>query len=269
MSAIGETYLQEKYGHERDSHITFDPVPHKYTVDGETDYTSVTTWNHQFFKPFDSDAIINGMRKRANWKDSKYYGMTNKEIKKMWFENGKKSADLGTIMHENIEKYYNEVEVHDDSIEYGYFNNFEEERLRSFGKDLEPFRTEWMVWAKELKLSGSVDMVYRNKKTGHLEIYDWKRTKELTGNMPNYGKYAIHPLLDHIGDTKFWHYALQLNTYRYILENYYGYKVDKLCLVCLHPENKNKNYLRIPVPILRNELNSLMEERKKMLNKRS
>jgi len=57
------TYLANKYPHERDSHIHFDEGPHIYTIDGDSDYMSVTTWNHSHFAHFDPDAIIEKMMK--------------------------------------------------------------------------------------------------------------------------------------------------------------------------------------------------------------
>jgi len=40
-----------------------------------------------------------------------------------------------------------------------------------FAKDypyLEPFRAEWVIYNEELKLCGSIDMVFLNKQTGNL-----------------------------------------------------------------------------------------------------
>ena len=67
-------------------------------------------------------------------------------------------------------------------------------------------------------------------------------------------------------DTNFWHYSLQLNTYKKMIEEKYGKKVTKLCLVCLHPNNKNKSFQLISVPDLQNELNDLFALRKKEIN---
>ena len=39
-------YLAKKHSHERDSHIHFDEGPHIYTIDGCSEFMSVTTWNH-------------------------------------------------------------------------------------------------------------------------------------------------------------------------------------------------------------------------------
>ena len=41
--------LAKQNPHERDDHITFDEGPHIYTIDGEIDFMSVTTWNHSHF----------------------------------------------------------------------------------------------------------------------------------------------------------------------------------------------------------------------------
>ena len=70
--------------HERDAHITFEEEPHIYTIDGNSDNTSVTTFVHSHFSKFDSDKIITKMMNSNNWKDNKYYGMSHKEIKDLW-----------------------------------------------------------------------------------------------------------------------------------------------------------------------------------------
>jgi hypothetical protein len=53
-----------------------------------------------------------------------------------------------------------------------------------------------------------------------------------------------------------------LNVYKTILEHKYGKKVTALYLVCMHPENKYKNYQRIEVPFLEKEMNDLILLRK-------
>jgi hypothetical protein len=63
-------------------------------------------------------------------------------------------------------------------------------------------------------------------------------------------------------DTNFWHYALQLNIYKKILELKYGKVVTDLYLVCLHPDSTYKTYDRINVPILEKEIADLFEVRK-------
>jgi len=253
-------FLAKKNNHPRDNFITFDEGPHIYTIRGDTGYTSVTTWNHSHFEHFDADKIIDNMMKSKNWTNSKYYGMSKKEIKATWDKNRDEAAEAGTKMHYDIECYYNECPNDNTSIEYKYFNNF----LEDFPElNSRPYRTEWMIYHEELRLAGSIDMIFENK-DGTLQIYDWKRCRDIKKN-DAFGKSANKECIKHLPDTNYWHYCLQLNTYKAILEEKYGKKVTDLYLVCLHPDNKNKNYQRIKVVDLQEEIKDLFSLRKENL----
>jgi PD-(D/E)XK nuclease superfamily len=276
MSKPVPTYLSIKNAHPRDPYITFDEGPHIYTVHGEGGYTSVTTWNHHHFSLFDADSVIQGILKNRRYKtdpEYKYYGRSAEDIKAEWDRNRDQASGAGTNMHYDIECYYNQMEVKNDSVEYQYFRKF----LHDFPTfnhtpplpdgtivpaTLVPYRTEWMIYYEELRLSGSVDMVFENPEDGTIQIYDWKRCKEIKYEN-EYGKTALTASIKHLPDTNFWHYALQLNTYKTILEEKYGKKVTGLYLVCLHPDNPYKTYDRIEVPFLEKEMKELFEERRK------
>jgi hypothetical protein len=187
---------------------------------------------------------------------NKYYGMTPKQIKKQWADNGKAASGSGTKMHYDIECYYNGQENPNDSPEYAYFKQFVADY-----PDLKPYRTEWMVYYEEIKISGSIDMIFENP-DGTLLIYDWKRCEEIPYE-DSYGKSALTPCISHLPDTKFWHYSLQLNIYKTILEHKYGKKIVGLFLMRLHPNSQT--YDRIEVPILDKEVAALIEERKKII----
>jgi hypothetical protein len=159
------------------------------------------------------------------------------------------------ILSETMENCYF-IEFYDISftVEWGYFLDF----LRDYPL-LVPYRTEWLVFHEEQKLAGSIDMTYIDLDTGDLLIYDWKRAKHIPpGTEVCFGKYATHPLLSHLPDTNFWHYALQLNTYRAILEKKYGKTVRELCLIRLHPNHGS--YERIPLPDLQETIDVLFAE---------
>lgn len=255
------TYLANKNPHPRDKHITFDEGPHIYTIKGDSDYMSVTTWNHSHFAHFEPDKIIDKMMASKKWPQSKYFGKTREEIKKMWEDNGKQASEAGTKMHYDIECYYNDmdVEIEEDCIEWQYFENFEKDH----GQYMDPYRTEWMVYDEELKFAGSIDMIFKNK-DGSLEIYDWKRCKEIK-YVNNYQK-AVTPCIKHLMDCNYYHYGLQLNTYKAMIEKNYGKKVKGMYLVCMHPNNTNENYIKIPIPDLQKEVKDLFEYRKELLN---
>lgn len=256
------TYLAKLNPHERDTRIVFDEGPHIYHIDGNSDgYMSVTTFNHSHFDHFDADKIITNMMSSKNWPQSKYYGQTPDEIKACWDKNRDEAATAGTQMHYDIECYYNNCPNENDSIEYKYFQNF----IKDF-PELKPYRTEWTVFHEELKLAGSIDMVFENP-DGTLLIYDWKRCKEIV-KTTSFNKWGNKECIDHLPDTNYWHYCLQLNTYKAILEEKYGKKVEGLYLICLHPDNKNMNYQRIKVVDLEKEVHDLFElRRKQVLNK--
>lgn len=279
MSINISPVLENRNAHERDSLIKFYARGHKYeiTTDPKSKYTSVTTWNHQQFPKFDADAIISNIFKSKSWgPDHKYWGQSAEEIKASWKSNGDSVAGAGTNLHERIECFMNDKrfkfnythkELHeiydsdnhnkiDDAVEWEYFLQFVRDH-----PDFTPYRTEWMIFDEELKLAGSIDMVYENP-DGTLAIYDWKRSKDIT-QINTWKKFASNPLISHIPDTNFWHYALQLNTYKAIIERRYGKIVTKLCLVRLHPDIKEQTYELLEVPILTKEINNLFEQRKK------
>jgi len=103
-------------------------------------------------------------------------------------------------------------------------------------------------------------MVYENP-DGTLSIYDWKRAKEIT-KANSFNKFAITHCINHLPDTNFWHYSLQLNTYKVLLEEKYGKTVKDLYLVRLHPNNNKKTFDLIKCADLKKEVYSLFEYRK-------
>lgn len=252
-------FLSNMHPHERDAHISFDEGPHIYTIDGDSDYMSVTTWNHSHFAVFDADAIIANMMFSRRWSKSKYYGMTPDEIKAGWEKNRHEAATAGTAMHLDIERFYNGMIVENDSPEYAHFQRFRN-YFESARPGVRPYRTEWMVWDAELRFAGSIDMVYENP-DGTLLIYDWKRSKEVK-RVNQWRKSAYTECIKHLPDTNFWHYSLQLNTYKAILEKNYGKNVVELALVILHPDNES--FQLIKVPDLQREVKELFELRYKM-----
>lgn len=252
-------YLQQINAHTRDSHITFDEGPHIYTIDGSSDYISVTTWVHGFFRTFDADKVIDKMMNSRNWTNNKYYGKTKDEIKQEWETNRDDAARKGTQLHFDIETFYNKLEEHDiipemdsSGCEVIYFKNFYSDHIH-----LAAYRTEWMIYDKELKIAGSIDMVFKEL-DGTLSIYDWKRSKEIVQES-RFNEYSIDSEINYIPDTNYWHYCLQLNVYKALLERNYGVKISAMFLVRLHPDSTNYEKIRVV---------NLQDAVAKMFNKR-
>ena len=249
--------LKDTNSHERDNYIEFEEKGHIYYVKREKGFKSVTTLVHNSFEKFNADKIIDNMMKSPNWENNKYFGKTKQEIKKMWNDNGKEAAKMGTAMHAMFEYYYNNIkpEVIDsyhETKEYDYFMNFVNDHT-----DLIPYRTEWNVYHEDYKIAGSIDMIFMNE-DGTLSIYDWKRCKAIE-KFNNFGKKCLVKGLSHISDTNYWHYTLQLNIYKFILESKYGFKVKDLHLVVIHPDNVSDNYEKIKLPFIQDEVVKLLK----------
>lgn len=294
-SKNNNSVLSRTNAHPRDSHIKFYERGHKYEIihDRKSKYTSVTTLVHSHFPKFDADAIIDSMMKSKSWgPDHKYWGQTAQQIKTGWTNNGASVSQAGTDMHYEIECFMNNSEVkpnytHNDLLEhYELHINKTEDKEKDKNKEkesgieweyfmkfikehphLKPYRTEWMIYDEDSKIAGSIDMVYENP-DGSLSIYDWKRSKEI--NTTNtYNKFAITDCICHIPDTNFWHYSLQLNTYKTILESKYNKQIKDLFLVRIHPNNEDNTYELLSVPILSKEMEDLFALRKQMFEKKT
>lgn len=268
--------LSEKNRHRLDADIYFFEQDHRYEIIGDSStYTSVTTWNHSHFPKFDADEVIAKMIKGKSWKPGhKYWGLTAEQIKAQWEGNRDAVAGAGTNLHFQIECFYNAphlsypytnkelLEAYEQnpkpnpSLEWSYFLQFVQDHPH-----LLPYRTEWYIYDEDSKIAGSIDMVFVNP-DGSLSIYDWKRSKEIKRVNP-FNQFALPAAICHLPDSNFWHYAMQLNTYKYILETKYGYKVKELFLVRLHPDAEEKTYELIQLPDLSNEVNELMEKERK------
>ena len=244
--------------HERDAFIEFEEIAHIYTVHGQLGYTSVTTWNHHHFREFDQEAIVKNILKNPRTKKDptyKYFEKTRDEILADWEKNRVSASGLGTSMHNDIERFYNTLPVTNTSVEYGYFHAFWRDFQSEF-PHVRPYRTEWMVFHEEMKISGSIDMIFENTEDGTIWIYDWKRCKEICYESPFKPVYAKTECISHFPDTNFWHYTLQLNMYKLILEQKYDKRV-----VCLHPDNPLKSYELFEVHPLGKEMEDLYEYR--------
>jgi len=242
--------------HPRDERIRFVDETHTYYIDGScAGYISSTTLVHTLFEKFDADKVIKKMRASRNWYKSPYKGMTNDDIKNKWEINRDSAATAGTEMHLQLENYYNKIEHEKDTKEFKMFENYVKDH-----SDLIPYRTEWVIFDQDSKVSGSIDMVYsRKNKDGETEyiIADWKRSKEIKkGNVYQSGTDEYTYKLE---DCNYIHYSIQLAIYKYILERNYGIKISETFIVVLHP-NQDK-YLKIYTENMDHVVKNIMRRR--------
>ena len=254
--------LSEINHHPRDTDIQFDEGPHVYTVKGKKNNISVTTMVHQCFPHFDSDKISNMIinnQKKMSDPEYKYYGYTKEQIEAEWKANGERASSAGTKMHADIEYFYNKLPVENTSPEYALFQQF----VKDY-PELQAYRTEWTVYYEEIHLAGSIDMVFYNTETKQHEIYDWKRVLNIEYEPLKKTDVGYAPL-DDVPNTNFWHYTLQLNIYKKMLQDKYGLTIGRMFLIVLHPDNVYKTYLRLEVPDFQDKVQLLFDHRKKQL----
>ena len=250
--------LAQLNSHPRDKNIVFHEGPHIYEVHGSSkDYISVTTIIHKFFPEFNGPKIAQMVfKKNFNNEDSPYYKMEIKDILKKWDDNKNSASKQGTAMHKNFELYFNDIPFEEDfkaQKEYELFLNFLKDN-----PNLKPYRTEWEVYDEDIKVAGSIDMLFLNE-DGTIDICDWKRCKEIKKD--NKWEHGLEPLND-IPNTNYWHYSIQLNMYKRILEKNYNKKIKNIYLICIH--DNNDNYLKFDLPILNNEIDLIYKTRLKL-----
>lgn len=235
-----------------DNRLRFEPKEHIYVLDGILQLKAVSDVIAHFFRPFN----ILEQSERYAYKN----GMSQTEVIEMWDAKGVESRDVGTFLHEQIENYLKgKRALSDYSFEYnGEIVNYKKtisiEKEFSYFLDfmrdsaIKPFRSEWRIFDEKNKIAGTIDLICRN---GYLfDIYDWKRSTKASPNEAVW-QHGINGL-EHVPDISFYKYALQQNLYKYILENNYGIKINKMYLIVLHPEYGR--YVKHEVPRMDKEI---------------
>ncbi len=222
------------------------------SIDGEI-YSSVTTIIHKYFPKFESGKIINKMMSSSSWKRSPYYGKTKEQIEKEWEQNRSEAASLGTKIHNWIENFYLSGNIcpSEEASQSKSFQNFLEFH-ETYG--WKPYRTEWRVYSEICKIAGSIDIVFEGSSAGKVKIFDWKNSKEIKQE----NKYEKgFPPLDHIPNCNFYHYSLQLNLYKWIIEKHYDLVVEEMGLIIVH--QNFPTFLKYEVKDMKKETQDLID----------
>ena len=198
-----------------DDIISLNEKTHIYSLqDSNIDFTSVTTYIGEFFEKFDQQKIAAKLIQT----NIKYAHLTVEELISEW----DKSRDYGTLVHKQIEEHVNGLSQASDMKAKNavlWLNDF----VKNKNCDL---LVEKIIFAKELCLAGTMDVLIRLKDSNEYIIIDWKTNKKIdTKSYRN--KKGTHPITSNIDDCKYNIYAFQLSLYRYILEEYYGLTINQ------------------------------------------
>ncbi|MBD5219855.1 MAG: hypothetical protein HDS72_06420 [Bacteroidales bacterium] len=239
--------------HARDSKIQFEPVAHKYFVtapDGSRiECESVTTVIGNLFEQFDA----------RYWATRKTSSLAEAEaLMRKWEAKGEEARNLGTQLHDRIERHYLGQQPDPEALAdraFGFFLDFARRN------PLTPYRSEWPIFSEKYRIAGTLDFLACHD--GRFTIYDWKRSAKIvdrTGalNTNCFGKYAKAPI-PHVPDTTYHHYALQVSLYRYLLESEYGIMVEDAYLGTFHPDYDRFHV--VAMPYLRSEVIEILKSR--------
>ena len=168
------------------------------------------------------------------------------------------ASEVGTFLHEQTENYFR-----DGRFETRYVFRFEGEseevcveperqHFMRFVTDyrIRPYRQEWPVYDVDLNIAGTIDMICRDD-DGDFVIYDWKRSRKVVDDYGRPvvtgfgGKMSLNGIS--VPDTAYYHYCLQQNLYRYMLQQNYGIRVKALNLVVLCADYDNYRLVSVPL----------------------
>lgn len=233
-------YLDACNSTPRDKRIVFVDEPHRYFIDGNTEYVmSVSKLKGSFFEPFDRVLVATRMLNGKTFKNTvhrashRYHGCkTVDDVLTKW----DLWCDQGTALHRSIELCENQCEYQVDEDNLTCFKQYQDLFSDTRWVEWTVFRTEFSIFDDETLMSGQIDFLGLMNSKAQMIIIDWKRSYSIPdcffrGAVPKYGKGCCNS----VQDLKFYHYSIQLNTYKYILEKNYKFRVAKMYLIQMHP----------------------------------
>lgn len=223
---------------EKFNHITFYDDTHSYIINGQK-ATSVTTLIHQYEKPFDEDYWAN--------RNAAKEGCTPEELKAKWKYKNQLAQIKGTLSHSYVENLLaRKVFPYDDTRSKAVFEGVDPVKPRyekittqinafieaTKGR-LIPIKSELVVGDEDYLVCGMIDQIFYNKKSGKLEIWDWKTNGKLTTE----SNYRLTGLMSDIPDSKLDIYSLQLGIYKHLIEKNTNLTIGDRYLVWFQEDN--------------------------------
>ncbi len=270
-------YLSKCNPHPRDSRIQFDEASHTYFADGKPCVASVSALWQRHFPEFDGRSVIDRCFDGWRANPSSRYGALIHEmekqdpdasaetlkqgIEKAW----KREAEKGTRMHARIEHLLNAMAANEpvdtEEQDEGEMHAFNRWRAKA-AASMQAYRTEWRIFDDRTRVAGTIDSIWTTS-SGDFIMVDWKRCKPsfrgggMSADDKAYdGRTGSGPC-SALPDTKFYHYAVQQNLYKCILNRCYGIRVRRMYLAQFHPELPTYHFVQVPE--LADVANALLE----------
>jgi ATP-dependent exoDNAse (exonuclease V) beta subunit len=200
--------------------IVFKASDHSYTSidDNDIKWVSVTKLVSNFKEPFDAEGVAAKVSKN---KKSKWYGKTAKEIQAAWKEESERAMELGTFYHNQREAdLCSLASIEKEGVTLPIYTPIEKDGVKHApDQKLSPgIYPEHMVYLKSAGICGQSDLV--EVVGDKVNIIDYKSNKKIETesfvNWEGLSKKMLFPV-NHLDDCNYYHYALQLSIYMYII----------------------------------------------------
>jgi ATP-dependent exoDNAse (exonuclease V) beta subunit len=240
------------------NNIVYHDEPHEYYINGKK-AVSVTKLLHKLEKPFDS--------KYWSTRKAEERGCSPEEILAEWKLKADIACEKGHSIHAYIEnRLANKVFPYPEKKIKAMFEGQDPVKPRydkivklieKFNSDISnrliSVKSELVVGDEDYLICGMIDQLFYNKKSGMLEIWDWKSNTELTTE----SNYNFQYPLNHLSNSKLDTYSLQLNTYKHIIEKNTNLKLGNCYLVWFNEENED--YKVIPCKDYMPEVDTMIQ----------
>lgn len=233
--------------------VTLEPIEHRYWHKDGSEYASLSRVRNHIKPHFEKEYLSRKVAERE--------GKTAQQVQDEWAAKGKVATDHGTRIHEALERYEKTAVIlpADEDLRPMII------ALTSEYKDYYMVHQEKTLYDEEYKIAGTADHIIEttSHKKSVLNIDDYKTNISKGIYFENkYKKYLLGPF-QHVMDTNYFDYSLQLSCYAHMLENLTGRKIGTLSIVFIPPHNPLA-YRRIPVNYMKMEVIALFNYYKEL-----
>jgi hypothetical protein len=254
--------------------LTFEEENHIYTMNGKTDYPSVSKVLKKFYTEFATEEVANKVAKGDPIKQQ--------ELIAEWAAAGDYSTNMGSRVHfvlesEVIKKHGSYKDVRQPEFDCDLTQIMKGDNMIVAGKkylDLMEERgavlldTEMVLGHPELGYTGQPDKVWlmmnRDKTDYGIVITDWKTNKPKNFTVTNFTKKMLHPFDDY-HDNALGHYYLQLPLYgKLLLKMLEGSKYGNIklygCVISHLKEDSLYDEYKVPQKIINTVMDMDMKQ---------
>ena len=254
--------------------LTFEEENHIYTMNGKTDYPSVSKVLKKFYTEFPTE--------EAAYNKAKGDPIKQQELIEEWAAAGDYSTNMGSRVHfvlesEVIKKHGNYKEVRQPEFKCDLTQIMKGDNMIVAGKkylDLMEERgavlldTEMVLGHPELGYTGQPDKVWlmmnRDNTDFGIVITDWKTNKPKNFTVTNFTKKMLHPFDDY-HDNALGHYYIQLPLYgKLLLKMLEGSKYGDIklygCVISHLKEDSLYDEYKVPQKIINTVMDMDMKQ---------